>query len=160
MKNLSWCATRITGANPARLKRIVNKYVNEWGTRFAMMQAGDADVVAVPEANRSQMDALVGERCEFDIDRNEYKPCEVVNASMPYRLYIGHPGISRTDMFLNFEVPEDSNYVGSGRLDGNGIPLDFFSDIHIRRAFAYCFDWDVYISDVFDGEAVQSPVVP
>ena len=145
---------------PARLERIVIKYVNEWGTRFAMMQAGDADVVAVPEENRSQMDALVGERCEFDLDRNEYKPCEVVNNSLPYRLYVGRPGLSRTDMFLNFDVAEGSNYIGSGQLDGNGIPRNFFSDVHIRRAFAYCFDWDVYISDVFDGEAVQSPVVP
>lgn len=63
-------------------------------------------------------------------------------------------------MFLNFNVAEGSNYIGSGQLDGNGIPPEFFSDVHIRRAFAYCFDWDVYISDVFDGEAVQSPVVP
>ncbi|HSO13846.1 MAG TPA: ABC transporter substrate-binding protein, partial [Anaerolineales bacterium] len=120
----------------------------------------DADVVAVPDENRSQMDALVGERCEFDADKNEYKPCEVVDNSLPYRLYIGRPGINRTDMFLNFDVAEGSNYVGSGKLDGNGIPRDFFSDVHIRRAFAYCFDWDVYISDVFDGEAVQSPVIP
>ena len=145
---------------PAKLERVITKYVNEWGTRFAMMQAGDADVVAVPEENRSQMDALVGERCQFDVDKNAYKPCEVVDDSMPYRLYIGRPGISRTDMFLNFEVAEGSNYIGSGRLDGNGIPRDFFSNVHIRRAFAYCFDWDVYISDVFDGEAVQSPVLP
>jgi peptide/nickel transport system substrate-binding protein len=62
-------------------------------------------------------------------------------------------------MFLNFNVKDTSNYVGSGQLDGNGIPYDFFSDVHIRRAFAYCFDWDVYISDVFDGEAVQQPVL-
>lgn len=145
---------------PARLERVVVKYVNEWGTRFAMMQAGDADVAAVPEENRSQMDALVGERCEFNLENDQYKPCEVVNASLPYRLYIGRPALSRTDMFLNFEVAEGSNYIGSGQLDGNGIPRDFFADVHIRRAFAYCFDWDVYISDVFDGEAVQSPVIP
>jgi peptide/nickel transport system substrate-binding protein len=63
-------------------------------------------------------------------------------------------------MFLNFDVAEGSNYIGSGQLDGNGIPRDFFADVHIRRAFAYCFDWDVYISDVFNGEAVQAPVIP
>jgi peptide/nickel transport system substrate-binding protein len=144
---------------PARLERVITMNVTEWATRFAMFQAGDADVVAVPNENRSQVDALVGERCEFDVENNEYKPCEVINDSMPYRLYIGRPGTSRTDMFLNFDVAEGSNYIGSGRLDGNGIPHDFFSDLHIRRAFAFCFDWDVYISDVFDGEAVQSPVV-
>jgi peptide/nickel transport system substrate-binding protein len=145
---------------PARLARVVTKYITEWGTRFAMMRAGDADMVAVPEGNRSQMDALVGEICEFDLETNRYKPCEVVNDSLPYRLYIGRPALSRTDMFFNFQVAEGSNYIGSGQLDGNGIPPDFFANVHIRRAFAYCFDWDVYISDVFNGEAVQAPVIP
>lgn len=145
---------------PARLERVVTKYVNEWGTRFAMMRAGDADVVAVPDGNRSQMDALVGERCEFDVDQNIYSPCVVIDNTMPYRLYIGRPESRRTDVFFNFQVAEGSNYVGSGQLDGNGIPLNFFADVHIRRAFAYCFDWDVYISDVFDGEAMQAPVIP
>jgi peptide/nickel transport system substrate-binding protein len=145
---------------PARLERVVTRYVNEWGARFAMMQAGDADVVSVPGENRPQMNALVGERCEYDLDANQYKTCEVVNDDLPFRLYIGRPGIARTDIFLNFNVTKGSNYVGSGKLDGNGIPPDFFSDVHIRRAFAYCFDWDVYISNVFDGEAVQAPVIP
>lgn len=145
---------------PARLGRVVIRYEEEWGVRFALMQAGEADVAAVPGENRSQMDILVGERCEFDLEANQYKPCEIVDETLPFRLYIGRPGISRADVFLNFEVAEGSNYVGSGQLDGNGIPRDFFSDVHIRRAFVYCFDWDVYISDVFGGEAVQSPVVP
>ncbi len=30
------------------------------------------------------------------------------------------------------------------------------ADEHIRKAFAYCFDWDTLINDVFRGEAVQS----
>jgi peptide/nickel transport system substrate-binding protein len=145
---------------PAKLERIVFKYVDEWGTRFAMAQAGDADFVAVPAENRSQMDALSGELCEFDLAANEYKPCELTDDSQAFRLYKGRPGITRTDMFFVFDINPVSNYVGSGKLDGNGIPLDFFSDVHIRKAFAYCFDWDVYISDVFDGEAVQSPVIP
>jgi len=145
---------------PAQLERIVWRYVDEWGTRFAMAQAGDADFFSVPPANRSQVDALSGELCEFDLVANAYKECEVVDDSLPYRLYIGRPGITHTDMFLTFNINPVSNYVGSGQLDGNGIPLDFFSDVHIRKAFAYCFDWDVYISDVFDGEAVQTPVIP
>jgi peptide/nickel transport system substrate-binding protein len=166
---------------PAKLERVVTKFVNEWGTRFAMMQAGDADFVAVPPENRIQMDALVGEIEIFDLDKNEYLAMQEVcgfNSSSqgvekftacapgatgtggPFRLSIGRPSTSRTDMFLNFNVVESSNYVGSGKLDGNGIPRDFFSDVNIRKAFAYCFDWDVYINDVFDSEAVQSPVVP
>ncbi len=145
---------------PAKLQRVVIKQVNEWGTRFAMLQAGDADFVAVPPENRSQVDELVGERCEFDLSANTYKPCVEVDPNKPLRLYIGQPGLTRTDIFMNFNIAETSNYVGSGKLDGNGIPRDFFSDIHIRKAFAYCFDWNTYIQDVFKGEAVQSPVIP
>jgi peptide/nickel transport system substrate-binding protein len=74
-------------------------------------------------------------------------------------LYIGRPSLASQDMFFTFNIAETSNYVGSGKLDGNGIPLDFFSDIHVRKGFAYSFDWDTYIADVFDGEAVQQPVL-
>ncbi|MFQ6102058.1 MAG: ABC transporter substrate-binding protein, partial [Anaerolineae bacterium] len=47
-------------------------------------------------------------------------------------------------------------YVGSGELDGNGIPPDFFSDEHVRKAFNYCFDWDAFIADALAGEGVQN----
>ncbi len=50
-------------------------------------------------------------------------------------------------------------YLGSNKLDGNGIPPTFFDDVHIRRAFAYCFDWDVMINEVYMGEAIQSKVL-
>jgi peptide/nickel transport system substrate-binding protein len=144
---------------PAKLERVVIKSVDEWGTRFAMMQAGDADWVVVPPENRSQMDEMVGERCEFDLAANAYKECEVVDDSLPLRLNIGRPQLASSDLFFTFNIAETSNYVGSGQLDGNGIPLDFFSDVHVRRGFAYSFDWEVYISDVFDGEAIQQPVL-
>jgi len=102
---------------------------------------------------------MVGERCEFDLAANTYKPCEVVDDSLPMRLYIGRPSVVSSDLFFTFSIAETSNYVGSGKLDGNGIPLDFFSDIHVRKGFAYSFDWDTYIADVFDGEAIQQPVL-
>lgn len=44
-------------------------------------------------------------------------------------------------------------------MDGNGIPADFFSDIHVRKAFAYCFNYDAYLNDVLLGEGVRSPDV-
>ena len=53
-----------------------------------------------------------------------------------------------------------SPYVGSGLLDGNGIPADFFADVHIRKAFSYAFDWDTFLTDVYKGEAVQSFQLP
>ena len=35
----------------------------------------------------------------------------------------------------------DYTLIGSCKLDGNGIPPDFFSDVHVRKAFNYCFDF-------------------
>jgi len=57
------------------------------------------------------------------------------------------------------ELP--SEYIGSGQLDGDGIPVDFFTDLDVRKGFSYAFDWDIYITDAMNGEAVQrgSPVV-
>lgn len=143
---------------PAFLERVVIKQVNEWSTRFAMLQAGDADAGAVPVENRSQMDALVGEDCIWNEELYDYE-CTVVDETKPFRRMLGKPGNTRSDIFFNFNVanPDGSNtYLGSGKLDGNGIPVDFFSDVHIRKAFNYCFDWDTYINDIFNGEAVQS----
>ena len=165
---------------PAKLERVVIKSVDEWGTRFAMLQAGDADEVDVPAENRSQVDAMVGSMRVFDLASGTYgeevavcaydpskqgvekfTPCAPGETGLggSMRLYIGRPSLASQDLFMTFQIKETSNYVGSGQLDGNGIPLDFFSDVHVRRAFAYCFDWDTYISDVFDGEAVQQPVL-
>jgi len=143
---------------PAKLERVVIQQVDEWSTRFAMLQAGDADAGAVPVENRSQMDALVGEVCNWNVDANDYD-CSVTDESMPFRVTLGRSGNTRSDIFFNFNVgnPDGSNtYLGSGKLDGNGIPADFFGDVHIRKAFNYCFDWDAYIGDIFNGEAIQS----
>jgi ABC-type transport system substrate-binding protein len=53
-------------------------------------------------------------------------------------------------------LPAQNPYIGSGQLDGNGVPGDFFQDVHVRRAFAYAFDVDIVIEDIYQGEAVPS----
>lgn len=143
---------------PAQLERVVIQQVDEWSTRFAMLQAGDADAGAVPPENRTQMDALVGEVCNWDVDLVDYV-CEVTDDSQPFRVTLGRSSNTRSDIFFNFNVSNtdgSNTYLGSGQLDGNGIPADFFNDVHIRKAFNYCFDWDLYIEDIFTGEAIQS----
>ncbi|MBN1177641.1 MAG: ABC transporter substrate-binding protein [Anaerolineae bacterium] len=139
------------------IERIVQSGVQEWGTRYAMLQAGDADFTDVPRENVIQVDPLVGEWCEYVIDTGDFE-CQVTNESAPLRLYRGAPSTNRTDAMFVFDVNDDGGnpYLGSAQLDGNGIPADFFSDIHVRRAFNYCFDWDAYIQEVLAGEAIQS----
>lgn len=148
---------------PAKLERVIFKNVQEFGTRFAMLQAGDADTIDVNTDDRPQMDALVGEDCIWNEGAGVYD-CSEIDPALPLTRTLGRPGVSRTDIFFNFAIasPESNNYIGSGLLDGNGIPADFFNDIHIRKAFNYCFDWDAYVNEVFNGEALQAKalVVP
>jgi len=138
-----------------RIKRVVQQLVSEWGTRFAILQAGDAATVAVPAANRPQVNEFVGEVCDYET--NECTPTENPNA--PLRSWPNLPQVSRTNVFMNFDLSQEEGtnpYIGSGQLDGNGIPPDFFDDIHVRKAFNYCFDYDAYISDALNGEGIPN----
>jgi peptide/nickel transport system substrate-binding protein len=171
--------------DPAKLERVILKQVPEWGTRFTMMQAGDADIATVPVANRSQMDELVGafqvynaetnsygeivEVCGYDaggLGFEKFTACAAGEAGNgePFLARLGRPGLSQDVLLLNWNIAtseESPNpYLGSGKLDGNGIPGDFFSDVHIRKAFAYCFDWETVINDIYSGEAIQSYQLP
>jgi len=44
--------------------------------------------------------------------------------------------------------PTGNTSIGSGKLDGEGIPTDFFSDIDVRKGFMHAFDREVYANDV------------
>ena len=70
--------------------------------------------------------------------------------------YVNRPGVNRTDIFPTFNIAEGSPYVGSGALDGNGIPLDFFSDLNVRQALATCFNYEVYNEEVLLGQGVRN----
>ncbi len=139
----------------AKIQHIVHKTVSEWGTRFAMFQTGDVAMADVPHANYSQLDPLVGETCD-----NATQVCKATsNPEGPIREYPGLPNPDRADIFMNQNVKTGSGgtnpYIGSGKLDGNGIPPNFFSDIHVRKAFAYCFDYDTYIADGQQGDGIR-----
>jgi len=137
-----------------KLQHIIIKNVTEWSTRLASFQAGDVDFVSLGSAaNYPEIDPLVGETCD---DAGKCTPSDTPD--QPGRVYKGLNQLSRTDAFMNFAINATggNNFIGSGKLDGDGIPPDFFSDINVRQAFAYCFDFDTYIKDALNGEGVQS----
>jgi peptide/nickel transport system substrate-binding protein len=156
-----WATTPIWEGGPSgapKLQTVIIKFVTEFSTRFATFQAGDADeILPGSRADWPQLDTLAGETC--DMATNECKPTDTPDA--PLRRWTNVPQATRTDIFLNFNISTTggNTYIGSGQLDGNGIPPDFFNDIHVRKAFAYCFDYDTYIKDVMQGEATQAPTV-
>ncbi len=141
---------------PATIERGVWKYVDEWGTRYAMFEAGDVDMVYVPRQYVSQADQLVKEQWDA-IDMSDPSKMTILNENGAARSFINIAGVSSADVFFNQGiVTEGGNpYIGSGELDGDGIPPDFFSDIHVRKAFNYCFDFDTFLEEAWLGEAVQ-----
>ena len=152
------------GPTGPSIERIVIKGVDEWGTRYAMLQAGDADIATVPRENVAQVDPLLSQTCDWDAAAEDFTCADTDNPTGPLQLYQGQPSTARTDAFFIFDVNVEggNSFVGSGQLDGNGIPPDFFSDIHVRKAFNYCFDWDAFIDDALVGEGVQNigPLIP
>jgi peptide/nickel transport system substrate-binding protein len=140
-----------------KIKRIVTQIVEEWGTRFAAFQAGDADAVEVNLPEYPQVDAFVGEICDVLTGQCASDPN---HPDAPLLKWDNQPGVQRTDMFLNFNVATDeagnNPYIGSGQLDGNGVPADFFADEDVRLAFNYCFDYDTYVADGMNGRGVRN----
>jgi len=147
----------------ASVKTVLIKGIDEWGTRFSMLQAGDADFAVVNRANISQVDPLTGERADYDVATEtfgEMKPTE--NPSGALRLFFGAPALSRSDILMNesvkVNVDEGSPFIGTGSIkSGRGIPVNFFENIHVRKAFNYCMDWDTYIKDYLLGEGTRVP---
>jgi len=148
------------GGGPAKLARIVIRLIPEWGTRFSMLQTGEADLAIVNPDAWAQADEFVGTTCTMDAsDPVTYSnpTCEKTS-DQPLTVWAGAPRPAIDIMAMNeaIDINNDSNpYMGSGALDGNGIPADFFADVHIRKAFNYCYDWDTVIADAFGGNGFQ-----
>jgi peptide/nickel transport system substrate-binding protein len=128
-----------------------------------MLQAGDADFAVVDRSNLSQVEPVVGERADFDVAANKFGEVKATStADQPLRLWFGVPALTRTDIFLNeaVNIPKEGGiFTGTGTLSSKGIPANFFSDANIRKGFNYAMDWDSYIKDYWQGEAVRLPYV-
>jgi peptide/nickel transport system substrate-binding protein len=66
-------------------------------------------------------------------------------------------------VFFNQAIdPADNEWLGSGALDGAGIPPDFFADVDVRRGFANSFDYDYFVREAYRGRAAKAhgPIPP
>lgn len=113
---------------PAAMKNVIIWGIDEYSTRKAIFMAGDADFIYVPNENVVEFENIPGIRVET-----------------------GHPQYSVTSTHMNWNVDPRSEYLFSGKLDGRGIPPDFFSCIHVRRALKHIINYDAYIQEVLYG---------
>ncbi len=120
---------------PAHLKEVVYQYINEWTTRKLMLQRGDADIVYVPVTNMNEVEDMEG----VELTKGWDTMTNTVT-NMPWLLNA-----------------EGNANLGSGKLDGEGIPPDFFSDIHVRKGFSYLFPYDTFIEKTVQGQAIRNP---
>ncbi len=137
----------------ASIPRVVFKNIDEWGTRLAMFEAGDADYIYAPPQYRPQLNENVKILCGED-----ESSCKEENPNGYIKTFrkLPMPAITPSQFNWNINVEGGNPYVGSGEVDGNGITPTFFSDEHIRRAFNYCFDFDAMVQDALAGEGVQA----
>ena len=114
--------------------------VEDTAARILALQQGDADFVSLTRANLAQVQGSPGVTIQDAATNPE----------------LGWSSVTVGAVFLNQNVATENNpNVGSGQLDGSGIPADFFTDINIRKCFNYAFDFDAYISQVLQGQGQQ-----
>ena len=123
---------------PASFERVITQIVDEWSTRKLMLELGDADCIFVPSSGIQETKEMPG-----------------------ILVYENVPTLLNQALFFQFDIDPYSTLIGSGQLDGNGIPVDFFSDVDVRKGFAYAFDWDTYIDEALTGygQQITSPIV-
>lgn len=120
-------------AGPAKIKYGVIKYVPEFTTRKLDLTRGNADVITTLIPFLSQVQGI------------------------PDVTVITHlPTFAIDSIFFTWNVQSEGNaYIGSGKLNGRGIPPDFFSNKDVRMAFEYLFPYNTYIDQVWLGEGIQ-----
>ena len=123
---------------PARLQNVVIKSVNEPSTAAQLLKTGDADLIHVGVYPRTLLAQIKGLR-------NLRVTDQVASLSMQ-------------GAFFNFKVRggNPNGVLGSAKLDGKGVPANFFSDLNVRKAFAASFDSAGYIRQQLQGGGLQA----
>ena len=131
-KRLTLQANEDYFAGGPALKTILMMTVDEPSTVRLMLESGDADVAEISPKFTAQL---------------KDNPKVVLYDNLP-RL--------RTDpvIFFTLDINMQANPdVGSGKLDGQGIPSDFFTDKDLRKGFEYAFDYEAFLRDSMEGRA-------
>lgn len=143
-------------SGPPAIKSVVYRYHARFADRLALIQSGEADAVTYESnADWPALESLTGRICRMTDADCSPGP----NPDAPLESIRGFPTAGRNfDIFFNWNIGASggNELIGSGRLDGNGIPPDFFTNVHVRRGFAYCFNYNTYLVDVLQGEGVRS----
>jgi peptide/nickel transport system substrate-binding protein len=121
------------------IKNVLIKVVEDQAANILALQQGDADEITLGE--RSALSQLEGDPNITIYNKDGelgWQPVATSAISMVQGI-----------------TAENNPNIGSGQLDGAGIPPDFFSDLDLRRCMAYSFDPQAYIDQVLLGAGSQ-----
>lgn len=118
---------------PAKIQRVLIRIIPEWITRKLVLFNGDADIIEVTPGFINEVRDINGIRIIENL------PMQSINI-----------------MHFNWTINQEGNgFIGSGKLDGRGIPPNFFNDIHVRKAFSYLFPYDAFIEKSLQGQGIR-----
>jgi peptide/nickel transport system substrate-binding protein len=156
-----WVQTPLWDGGPTgapKLQKVIIKDVGDFATRLATFQAGDADNIAPGSAaDYAQLDPLSGISC----DHSTGKCAPSSTPDQPFVRWYNVAVATHAQVMYTFDINTAGGnpYIGSGKLDGNGIPPNFFDDTNIRKAFSECFDFNAYINQVFKPQGINATQV-
>lgn len=128
------------GAPP--IQNVQIQVVEDQAARILAIQQGDADVLNNGYLDRAAIPQVQGSPGVVIYDA----------ATDPD---LGWSSVAVNTIAMNQNLTAENNpNIGSGQLDGQGIPADFFSDVNVRKCFAYSFDYDAFISQVLQGQGI------
>ncbi len=124
----------------AAIKNVQILSVEELSSRLLALQNGDADRI------------LLGSNIDWVTLENQVrglKGIEVHEDSSWASL-----GVGGIHLVQDIVIEDNKINVGSGELDGKGVPNDFFADLDVRLGFAYSFDLQEFADAMFLGNGV------
>jgi len=111
------------GAAPS-VERVVYEVVEDEDARIAALMAGEAHQIDLRFTPVEELVGRPGVRLIGGTEGPESPwPVRVVGA-----------------IFFNQDLSAAGGLIGSGKLDGHGVPPDFFADPDVRKCFAYAWD--------------------
>jgi peptide/nickel transport system substrate-binding protein len=120
------------GTAPA-IKDVYIRDVSDVNTRILMLKAGDADSIYLP--------------IDFE---------SLFTNNSNYRIIKGLPTFDQMIVGFNWNINTTAAAVY-----GSNVPSDFFTDVHVRRAFVHMFDYTGFIAKVLMGNGIQpNGVIP
>jgi peptide/nickel transport system substrate-binding protein len=127
-------------AGPAKVEKVIVQKVQEWSDRLLAFKRGDVDIVTVDPQYLPQVTDLPGAVFQRDLPTLQLNPA----------------GFFTSDL-----KTEGNDLCGSCKWGEDGIPSEFFNDVNVRKAFAYAFEYQTFIDEVYEvpgGYRTHGPV--